>query len=302
MAFIQMNLFSESLMRTVNVNVILPIDKVRGDGSALRDSKPFPTLYLLHGILGSQVDWVNGTKLQRWAEEKDLAVVMPAGENSFYVDREATHELFGKFIGEELVELTRRAFPLSRNRADTFIGGLSMGGYGALRNGLKYHKTFGRIIALSSADIVDGLEARTDGPGPFFETRSYAEGIFGDLSKVKNSDMDIKWLAAKLCQENAASAAGCADVTAASAAGCADVAATTASAPALYMACGTEDFLLPANRSLRDCFARCGFDLTYEEGPGGHEWDFWNDYIKRAIDWLPLGGTAGINSGNILPA
>lgn len=274
MAFIQMNLLSQSLMRTVNVNVILPTDKLQMSGAAKQEERPYQTLYLLHGILGSQVDWINGTKIQRWAEEKDLVVVMPAGDNSFYIDREKTHEFYGEFVGRELVELTRKSFPLSHKREDTFIGGLSMGGYGALRNGLKYHKTYGRIIALSSANIVDGIDSRDDNTNVFHESKSYAEGIFGDLSNVKDSDRDIKWLAKKLRADKAV-------------------------LPEIYMACGVDDVLLPGNRSLRDCFEENGFDVTYEEGPGNHEWDFWNDYIKRAIDWLPLDGAAGINSGNV---
>ena len=79
MAYIQVNLISKSLMRSVNVNVILPTDKIPVPGAPVREDKPYKTLYLLHGIFGSQVDWINGTKLQRWAEENDLAVVMPAG-------------------------------------------------------------------------------------------------------------------------------------------------------------------------------------------------------------------------------
>ena len=151
MAFIQMNFLSESLMRTVNVNVILPVDKIDVTGGPIQEPQPFKTLYLLHGILGSHVDWINGTNIQRWAEEKNLAVVMPAGENSFYLDREETHELYGTYVGRELVELTRKAFPLSRRREDTFIGGLSMGGYGAVHVGLAFPETFSAIIALSSA-------------------------------------------------------------------------------------------------------------------------------------------------------
>lgn len=65
---------------------------------------------------------------------------MPACENKFYVDNERSHEYYSRFIGEELVDMTRRLFPLSHQREDTFIAGLSMGGYGAIVNGLKYHK------------------------------------------------------------------------------------------------------------------------------------------------------------------
>lgn len=274
MAFLQMNLMSESLMRTVNVNVILPADKLTFPGMPQKDARPYKTLYLLHGVFGSQLDWLSGTNIQRWAEEKDLAVVMPAGENGFYVDREPAHALYGQFIGKELVELTRKMFPLSHKREDTFLAGLSMGGYGALRNGLKYHENFGYIAGLSSANIVEGIENRTDDAPVFLESRCFAESFFGDLSSVKNSDKNIKWLAEKL------SAAG-------------------ADLPRVYLACGTEDNLLGRSRDLRDALRGHGFDVTYQEAPGGHEWDFWNSQIKQVLEWLPLAGSAGIGSGNI---
>lgn len=275
MALIQANFVSESLARTVTINVILPADKLTLPGMPKKEQKPFKTLYLLHGILGNYTDWVSGTKLQRWAEEKDLAVVMPSGDNMFYVDQEAAHNYYGEYIGRELVEITRKMFPLSHKREDTFIAGLSMGGYGAIRNGLKYHETFGYVAGLSSALIIDGLEERTNDHPMFMERRDYAETIFGDLSKVKNSDKNPEWLVKKLKEEGA-------------------------ELPKLYMCCGLSDSLLEPNRKLKNFFLEQGADLTYEEGPGAHEWDFWNTYIKKIIDWLPLEDpNAGMNSGNV---
>lgn len=67
------------------------------------------------------------------------------------------------------------------------------------------------------------------------------------------------------------------------------------------MCCGTEDSLLAANRDLRDDLLANGADLTYEEGPGGHDWVFWDTYIRKILDWLPLGeAKAGVSSGNVL--
>lgn len=275
MAYLQMSILSQSLMRTVPVNVILPVDKMVFPGMPAREEKPYKTLYLLHGVFGSHVDWVNGTNIQRWAEENDLAVVMPAGENMFYVDQEASHNYYGEFIGKELVELTRKMFPLSRKREDTYIAGLSMGGYGAVRNGLKYHETFGYIAGLSVAAIIDDLEKRTDDAPIFIESRSYAESIFGDLHKVADSDRNPKWLARKLAEEKA-------------------------SLPKVYIACGQQDSLLAKNQDLQQCLRECGFDVTYEEAPGAHEWDFWNSQIKKVLAWLPLENSqAGMNSGNV---
>lgn len=275
MAFIQMNLLSKSLMRTVPVNVILPVDKMVFPGMPEREEKPYKTLYLLHGIFGNHTDWVCGTRIQRYAEENDLVVVMPSGDNAFYVDQPAAHNFYGQFIGEELVELTRKMFPLSRKREDTFIGGLSMGGYGALRNGLKYNGTFGCIVCLSGALHVEEMAARTQDDGFFVESRSYAQACFGNLSKLLDSDMDPKWLVRQLKR-------------------------TGEDIPRIYMACGSDDGLLEVNQDMAVFLRGQGAEVTFETGPGAHEWDFWDRYIHRAIGWLPLERSGlGINSGNI---
>lgn len=88
----------------------------------LLNKNNYKTLYLLHGIIGDNTDWLYGTRIQRFANELDLCVVMPAGENSFYVDKPWTAQMYGQFIGEELVEFTRKTFLLSDKREDTFIG------------------------------------------------------------------------------------------------------------------------------------------------------------------------------------
>ena len=162
MALIQVNFVSKSLMRTVPIQVILPVDKFSLSDKPLREEKPFKTLYLLHGIFGNYTDWVTNTRIQKWAEKKNLAVVMPSGDNAFYVDDPAGGNLYGQFIGQELVDITRRMFPLSRKREDTFIGGLSMGGFGAMRNGLKYHETFGCVISFSG--VLELFEAWKNAP------------------------------------------------------------------------------------------------------------------------------------------
>lgn len=275
MAFIQMSVLSKSLMRTVPVNMILPVDKMVLPGMPEREEKPYKTFYLLHGIFGNYTDWVCGTRIQRFAEENDLVVVMPSGDNAFYVDRPASHNFYGEFIGEELVELTRRMFPLSRKREDTFIGGLSMGGYGAMRNGLKYGDTFGYIVSLSGAMHLEEMASRTKDDVFFIESKSFAESCFEDLSKLLDSDKNPKWLVKERKKAGKP-------------------------LPKVYMACGNQDSLLEANRDMAAFLKAQGVDVTFEVGPGGHEWDFWDAYIKKAIDWLPTeGGRLGVSSGNV---
>ena len=156
MALVKVDFFSEKLKRTVTINAIIPVDKNTG-----KSKEKLKTLYLLHGIFGNYTDWVSGTRIQRWAQDHDLAVIMPSGENKFYVDNENSHEYFSQFIGEELVQITRAMFPLSHEKSDTFIAGLSMGGYGAIINGLKYHQTFGYIAALSAETLASKVSIPT---------------------------------------------------------------------------------------------------------------------------------------------
>ncbi|SCP98687.1 alpha/beta hydrolase [Anaerobium acetethylicum] len=275
MAFIQMNLLSKSLMRTVPVNVILPADKMVFPGMPVREDKPYKTLYLLHGVFGNYTDWVNGTRIQRFAEENDLVVVMPSGDNAFYVDQPKGNNYYGEFIGKELVELTRKMFPLSHRREDTFIGGLSMGGYGAIRNGLKYSDTFGYVVALSSALLTESLPDRTNEAPFFLETRDYAESCFGNLDEVLTSDKNPKYLVEQLIKEGK-------------------------ELPAFFMACGDQDSLLGVNQDFADFLKENQAEITFEVGPGDHEWDFWDTYIKKGIEWLPVETAGlGINSGNV---
>jgi len=158
-------------------------------------------------------------------------------------------------------------FPLSHKREDTFIGGLSMGGFGALRNGLNFPKTFGAVICLSGA--VDILSAPKVG-----EDLVLGEAMFGPLEEAVRSDKNPRVLIEKLKKAKVR--------------------------PSIYLCCGTEDRLLPQSRAFRTLLEDAGFDLTYVEGPGNHNWDFWDTYIKKALDWLPLDDLSqGKNSGNI---
>ena len=276
MAFATFNFFSKSLMRTVPINVVIPTDKIVFPGMPVPEKKPFKTLYLLHGILGNYTDWVNGTRIQALANDNNLCVVMPSGENKFYCDSEISGDRYGKFIAEDLVEFTRDTLPLSRKREDTFIGGLSMGGFGSIFNGLRHPETFGCITALSSALIKEKILSASNEPGHDFFTRRQYETLFG-VDKIEDyagSENDYEALADKLKNAD--------------------------NKPKIYMACGTEDSLFDANVAFKDKLIEDGFDVTWEKGPGVHNWVFWDAYIEKAINWLPLGETIkGVSSENV---
>ena len=276
MAHIQVTYMSQALWRTVPVQVILPADKATRTGELLPPRK-FKTLYLLHGLHGSSMDWITRTRIIRWAEAQDLAVVMPSGDNSFYVDKPAAQNKYCEFIGKELVEITRRMFPLSDRREDTFIGGLSMGGFGAILAGLKYPQTFGYIVGLSSALHI--FEAAKDVPA---KTSAYGQAIFGPgtMEEIAASDKNPRVLLERLAKQAKAD--------------------PSVKLPKVYMAIGESDFLLESNHLYKKLFEENGYDLTYVEAPGDHNWDFWDAFIYEAMQWLPLGDSVeAMGSGAI---
>ena len=270
MALLQVSYLSKALFRTVPLYVILPSDKIdyRTFGYANDRDKKFKTLYLLHGLLGDCSDWVNGTRIRRWAEEKNLAVVMPSGDNAFYIDYPGTKNNYSDFIGKELVEVTRNMFPLSDKREDTYIAGLSMGGYGALRNGIVYSDTFSHVAGLSSAaHLFDGKEHDA--------MLMDEKAIFGDMEKAAKTDLNPTVAFDNLLKENRP-------------------------APKFYISCGTEDGLFDANVDFKNYLVGKGADVTWDEEKRGHDWDFWDSQIKKVLDWLPLEGeNLGLGSGNV---
>ena len=263
MAVMDVNFFSNCLMRNVTYRAIIPLDGPIAPGERTRGREEFKTLYLLHGITGNYTDWTYCSRAVQLAEKFKIAIIMPSGDNSFYVDNEKNLSFYGEYIGRELVEETRKLLPLSDKREDTFIGGLSMGGYGALRNGIKYSDTFGAVAGLSSAFAV-GLASAPDDPEFFFRKRSYFESIFGDITKLPGSDKDPEALIDNLLKEGKP-------------------------IPRLFIACGTEDFLLEYNRDFRDYLIDRNVDHTYHESRGGHDWIFWDQYLEKVLRWLKRG-------------
>jgi Predicted esterase len=264
MALLQASFHARTLRRKVPIEVILPTDhKESREGD---EERKFKTLYLLHGIFGDCMSWIAHSRIEMWAEERDLAVVMPSGDNSFYIDR--PYELYGEYVGRELVEATRLMFPLSRRREDTFIAGLSMGGYGALRNGLKYSETFGYVAGLSSALVMEAaLGMGRDAP-LMLQNRAYFEQVFGDLEAALKSDKNPKHLVHELVAKKRAD--------------------PSIELPELFLACGTDDGLIGANRNFRDFLRGEGIDVAYREGSGCHDWEYWDRTIREVLDWLPL--------------
>jgi S-formylglutathione hydrolase FrmB len=226
----------------------------------LYEGAKFQVLYLLHGAYGDYMDWMRLTSIEKYAQNHKLAVVMPSASNSFYLDM-YRGSAYLTYLTEELPQFVSALFPISRKRENNFTGGLSMGGYGAVRVAYEKPENYAACASLSGGiDIMNLMEKVESGslPGPF----RWAN-LFEHPEKVEGSDADLYSLIARRKAENRP-------------------------LPAIFQSCGTEDFIYPSNQYARSRFEALGVDLTYEEHPGIHDWDYWDTNIQRVLDWLPL--------------
>jgi len=218
----------------------------------------YRTLYLLHGHSDDHTAWQRWTSIERYVEGLDLAVVMPAVHLSFYNDM-AHGGKYWQFISEEVPAVVRDIFPLSSERKDNFVAGLSMGGYGAFKMALTHPEAYAAAASLSGAlDIRERVSA--DNPRNDKNRLIEMRNVFGDPSKLPGSKHDLLALAKKVARKNIK--------------------------PRLYQCCGTEDFLYAENVQFRDAIRKLPLDLTYEEGLGTHNWAYWDKMIQRALDWM----------------
>ena len=257
MALLHCDFYSHTLGLSTSMTVILPIWGPVTLDSLPKKPKPYPVLWLLHGMSDDHTTWQRRTSIERYADALGIAVVMPAVARSFYTDM-ISGLPYWTYVSEELPGVARTLFPLSAARADNFVAGLSMGGYGAFKLALRHPERFAAAASLSGALDIHALIGRNTR-----EQLREKRWIFGNLKQLPGSENDLLALAGK-------------------------VASLTGPRPPLYQWCGTEDFLYADNLAFRDHAQNLGLDLTYEEGPGAHEWVYWDQQIQRVLEWLPL--------------
>ena len=156
MPFMEFSFHSDDLKQNVNISVILP--SVSGEiGTASGAFATYKTLYLLHGLSGNHTSWFNQTSIGRYAAQYGIAVVMPEVGRSWYTDT-AYGANYYTFIAEELPRICRTYFKgMSDKREDNFIGGLSMGGYGALKTAFKNPDKYAGVNSLISLSYFSTL-------------------------------------------------------------------------------------------------------------------------------------------------
>lgn len=247
--------YSQCLRRNVSFRVIVPND---GDGA---DAAPMKTLMLLHGYNGGYSDWLWNGSIVDLAQAHHLCIVLPNGENSFYLDGEATGRQYGTYVGDELLRYVRKTFRLSDRREDTYVAGFSMGGFGAIHTASQFPENYGGAVALSSALLIGGIDSMKPGDDNGVANYEYYRLMFGDPATAKDRDVNPEKLLREL------TAAG-------------------KETPKFYVACGEQDFLVNPNRRFKAFLEEQGIEHCYQEGPGEHNFEYWNRHIGPGICWV----------------
>lgn len=249
MALITCDFFSEALEVGTSMNVVLPQPTQAQIGvDAAVAAGPPPVLYLLHGLSDDHSAWLRYTSIERYAAEAGFAVVMPAAGRSFYANEAHGHR-YWDFISDELPSVVQHFFRLATGPADTYVAGLSMGGYGALKLALTHPERYAAAASMSGALDLRALLVGVP------DTRNVWERVFGGAIRGEDDLFEL-------------------------------VRRPGARIP-LYVGCGTEDTgVWDGQERFVDEAREAGFPVTVDFRPGVHEWALWDAMVHDVLAWL----------------
>lgn len=238
---------SAALGRRMSYRVILP--------PSYTDSlRRFPTLYLLHGLTGNYRDWESRTDVFRYSRDHEILIVMPDGEDSWYTDAQGVPAAkFESYIARDLIAEVDRTYRTIGTRHGRAIAGLSMGGYGALKFGLKYPNLFMFAGSFSGA-LAAGQASFTGGRNEKLAKELLT--IYGPPGSQTRTDNDLLLVLDK---------------------------ASVAALPFLYVDCGSDDGLLESNRAFVAALQAKKARYEYREVPGAHTWDYWDRQVLQLL-------------------
>jgi len=267
MAHISAMIFPSSLGFRTRVEVIIPQEPER-KGTRIPPPRPKPDkiLYLLHGLSDDATAWGRNSRIESYAEDRGYIVVMPEVHRSFYSDMRHGSKYF-TYVTEELPKICEELFNFKHERSKTFVAGLSMGGYGAVKCGLSrpdfYEACAGFSGALNPEVILMSEEAKEGGIYDPIEAKAIldTEKPWPDNTNLfKLSEKMSKLPKEKQCR--------------------------------VLITCGDEDFLIDSNRDFDKHMKALEASLSeykYKEWPGVHDWKFWEECLPLAFEFFEKG-------------
>lgn len=238
--------------RVFSYNVILPRNY---ETSTTR----YPVLYLLHGLFGHFDNWITHTNVVDYAAKYRIIIVMPEGGDGWYTDSATVPaDKFESYIIKELIPDVENRFRTIRDRRGRAVAGLSMGGYGALKFGVKYPWTF--ALAASMSGALDPAVRSENNKGFGWDViKPSIIKVYGAAENKTRIDNDLHLLVKNFPKEN------------------------LAVLPYFYLDCGTEDGWLSSNRQLSDIFLQRKIPHEFRQIPGGHNWGYWDAQIQYVL-------------------
>lgn len=245
MALIRINHKSTVLGKASDIAIIAPEEPKR---------EKLRVLYLLHGLSDDYSAWLRYTSIERYLKyNTDTVVVMPDAQKSFYTDMVHGNKYY-TYIAEEIPKFLSSLFNISKEREDTYIAGLSMGGYGAFKIALKNPDIYSAAASFSGALDIAGITNLND------DFKRETVTILGENYSLEESSENLFYLLKKDMPQK----------------------------PRLLQMCGTEDFLYQFNQNFKQRIENKGFEYEYYEAPGEHNWDFWDSCIKYALKFFKI--------------
>ena len=245
---------SKLVGQTLPYSVLLPVDYNQPAAKAKR----YPVLYLLHGLAGHYSNWLEHTRLADYAAGYEFIIVMPEGNNGWYTDSASVPtDKYESYIVDELIPDVAKRFRVSGEREGRAIGGLSMGGYGALKFGVKHPETFVFVASFSGA-LGAASWTESDLRGFEFNWRTL-QPVYGAENSPTRATNDLSKLYRELPAER------------------------IAALPFVYVDCGTEDPLLQTNRSFVDILMTRKIPHEYRQLPGNHSWTYWDAQVQEVL-------------------
>ena len=233
-------------------NVILPTDY---DSST---TTRYPVLYLLHGLTGHYSDWITRTNVADYASQYRMIVVTPEGNDGWYTDSvTVSTDKYESYILKELIPDVQQRYRTIEARYGRAIAGLSMGGYGSIKFGLKSPSTFVFVGSMSGAFGETRLSEQELGASRW----AAAIKLFGAVDSETRKANDLFQIIKDLQPGR------------------------IPSLPFIYLDCGTEDSarVFPYNRELSALMVEKKIPHEYRELPGDHSWGYWNQQVQEVL-------------------
>lgn len=238
---------SATLGRDMQYRVIFP--------NNISVGQKLPAIYLLHGGGGGFRDWSNYSDVARFAEQR-LILIMPEGHDSYYTNSATRpQDRYEDYIASDLISDVESKFPVAAGRQNRAIVGVSMGGFGAVKLALHHPELFVFAAGLSPAVDVPTRPFSVKRPLQWRHHRS----IFGPQDGQVQRDNDPFVLVRS---------------------------ADPAKVPYLFLSCGEQEGLLPANRKFAFLLQQRHVGYEFHAVPGGHDWNQWNEQLASCFQSL----------------